>query len=77
MPVVEVKAIERALMDARKKDLIRKVTEATASVMGENMRNNVRVVISEVESGRGRMGDNPATAIDVGAMMEGSDLCGR
>ena len=71
MPIVEVKAIERALTDAQKKDLIRKVTEATASVMGENMRNNVRVVISEVESRTGRMGGNPTTATDVKAMMEG------
>ncbi|MGZ3699311.1 MAG: tautomerase family protein [Bdellovibrionota bacterium] len=51
MPFVQIKLIEGVLTAEKKREMLKKVTEAMISVEGENLRPVTHVVIEEVKSG--------------------------
>src|SRR5512132_2854704 len=51
MPLINFKAIEGVITSEQKRELIEKLTDATASVYGENIRQVTWVVIEDVSSG--------------------------
>jgi 4-oxalocrotonate tautomerase len=50
MPLINFKAIEEALAPQQKRELIEKLTDATAAGYGEGIRQVTRVVIEDVTS---------------------------
>lgn len=65
MPLVNVKVIEGVFTPAQKQEMIRKLTDAMASVEGENLRPVTCVIVEEVKSGDWGIGGNPLTTKDV------------
>jgi len=51
MPLVQVKLIEDVFTPEQKREMIRKLTDTTVSIEGENMRKFTLVTIEETRSG--------------------------
>jgi len=71
MPLIQVKVIEDVFMEAQKREIVRKLTDAMVSVEGENMRPVTWVVVEEVKSGDWGIGGKPLTTADVKALAAG------
>lgn len=65
MPLINFKAIEGVLTPEQKRELIEKLTDATASVYGESARQGTWVVIEEVKSGDWGIAGKPVTTTDI------------
>lgn len=65
MPLINFKAIEGVLTPEQKRELIEKLTDATASVYGESSRQGTWVVIEEVKSGDWGIAGKPVTTTDI------------
>ena len=65
MPLINFKAIEGVLAPEQKRELIEKLTDATASVYGEGIRQVTWVVIEDVSSGEWGIAGKPATTADI------------
>lgn len=65
MPLVQVTLIEKALSGAEKQRLIKGLTDATAAVVGHDVRPYVWVLLGELPSGAWGMGGSPITTDDV------------
>ncbi len=65
MPLINFKAIEGVLPPEKKQELIQKLTDATASVYGEGIRQVTWVVIQDVNSGDWGIAGKPATTGDI------------
>ena len=68
MPLVNVKLIRDALTPAERERLIAALTDATASVVGQDVRQYIWVLIDELDSGDWGMGGQPITTEAVRAM---------
>jgi len=71
MPFVQIKVIEGGFSEAKKKEIIEKVTDAMVSVEGENMRQVTWVAIDEVKSGDWGIGGKALTTDAVHALAAG------
>jgi 4-oxalocrotonate tautomerase len=71
MPLVNVRLIEGVFTPTQKQEMIRKLTDAMASIEGENMRQVTFVVIDDVKSGDWGIGGKPLTTNDVKALAAG------
>ena len=65
MPLINFKAIEGVITPEQKQELIAKLTDATASVYGEGIRQVTWVVIEDVGSGAWGIAGKPATTADI------------
>ncbi len=65
MPLATIKVIEGVFSSDEKQRMIEKVTEAMASVEGENLRDKTVVIIEEVRSGDWGIGGKTLTTDDV------------
>ena len=70
MPLINFKAIEGVLAPEQKRELIEKLTDATASVYGEGIRQVTWVVIEDVNSGEWGIGGKPATTTDIKELLQ-------
>lgn len=61
MPLAIIKVIEGVFSPEEKHQMIEKVTEAMASVEGENLREKTYVIIEEVKSGDWAIGGTALT----------------
>lgn len=61
MPLATIKVIEGVFSADEKQQMIEKVTEAMASVEGENLREKTYVILEEVRSGDWGIGGKPLT----------------
>lgn len=68
MPLVQIKGVGGYLTIQQKQELIRRVTDAVASVEGEGLRPVTWVTIEDVEPGAWGVGGIPVTAEDLRAM---------
>ncbi|MGH2395647.1 MAG: tautomerase family protein [bacterium] len=68
MPLIQVKGIEGTLTRVQKERLLESLTNAAVSVVGENLRSVVWVLIDEVASGDWSIGGKPLTTQDVKAL---------
>lgn len=59
MPLIRVKLIEGCVTPAQKRDLITHLTDAFASVIGENIRPITWVILEEVKNGDWGIGGEP------------------
>jgi 4-oxalocrotonate tautomerase len=71
MPLVQVKAIEGVLTAEQKREIVHKVTDAVASVVGEALRPGIWVLVEEVSSGAWGVGGKPVTTDDVRSLAAG------
>ena len=71
MPFVEINMLKGVFTQAQKEEMITKVTDATVSVEGENMRSVTWVVIREIESGEWALGGKILRAEEVKAAAAG------
>jgi 4-oxalocrotonate tautomerase len=69
MPLINFKAIEGVLSTEQKQELITKLTDATAAVYGEGIRQVTWVIIEDVNSGEWGVGGQPITNTDVKGMI--------
>jgi 4-oxalocrotonate tautomerase len=74
MPLIQVKVIEGVFTDAKKQEIVRKLTDAMVSVEGENMRPVTWVIVEEVRSGDWGIGGRPTTTADVKALAAGKPI---
>jgi len=51
MPLIHVELIEGIIDEAQKQEIIRRLTDAVASIEGDSLRPVTRVVIEEIASG--------------------------
>ncbi len=72
MPLINFKAIEGVLAPEQKRELIEKLTDATASVYGEGIRQVTWVVIEDVNSGDWGIAGKPATTADIKELLQAS-----
>jgi 4-oxalocrotonate tautomerase len=70
MPLINFKAIEGVLAPEQKRELIEKLTDATASVYGEGIRQVTWVVIEDVNSGEWGIAGKPATTNDIKELLQ-------
>jgi 4-oxalocrotonate tautomerase len=59
MPLIQVKLIENVFTTERKKEIIRKLSDAMVSIEGEYMRPVTSVIIEEIKSGERGIGGTP------------------
>jgi 4-oxalocrotonate tautomerase len=59
MPLIRVKLIEGGVAPAKKRELIRKLTDTFVTVIGEDIRPITWVIIEEVKNGDWGMGGEP------------------
>jgi 4-oxalocrotonate tautomerase len=71
MPLINVKLIDGVFSEPQKKQIVTKLTDATVSIEGENLRAATWVVSEEVKSGDWGMGGNTLTAADVKPLAAG------
>jgi 4-oxalocrotonate tautomerase len=64
-PVATIKVIEGVLSDDEKRRMIEKVTDAIASVEGENVREKTVAILEEVKSGDWGISGKTLTTGDV------------
>lgn len=65
MPLVQITGVGDYLPLDQKQDLIRRVTDAVASVEGEGLRPVTWVTIAEIQPGAWGVGGKPVTADDL------------
>jgi 4-oxalocrotonate tautomerase len=70
MPLINFKAIEGVITPEQKRELIKKLTDATASVYGEGIRQVTWVVIEDVNSGEWGIAGKPATTADIKELLQ-------
>lgn len=70
MPLIRVKLIEGGVPPVKKRELIRELTDAFVSVIGEDIRPITWVIIEEVKNGDWGMGGEPCV-IETGETQEG------
>jgi 4-oxalocrotonate tautomerase len=68
MPLVQVKLVENALSSAEKERLIAGLTDATAAVVGQDVRPYIWVLVDELSSGDWGIGGSPITTEAVRTM---------
>ncbi len=68
MPLVQITGVGDYLSLAQKQEIIRKVTDAVASVEGEGLRKVTWVTMQDVQPGARGVGGNPVTADDLRAL---------
>ncbi len=71
MPLIEVKLIEGVFTNAKKKEMITKLTDAMVEIEGENLRPYTIVVVEEIRSGDWAFGGNTLSTADVHAVAAG------
>jgi 4-oxalocrotonate tautomerase len=71
MPLIQVRVIEGVFTEARKRQIVHKLTDAMVSIEGENMRSVTWVIVEEVKSGDWGIGGKPLTTADVKALAAG------
>jgi 4-oxalocrotonate tautomerase len=71
MPLIEVKMIEGVFTNAKKQEVITKLTDAMVSIEGENLRPYTVVLLEEVRSGDWAFGGKSLTTADVHAVAAG------
>lgn len=71
MPLINVKLIEGVFSPAQKQEIVRKLTDATVGIEGENMRAVTWCVVEEVKSGDWGIAGNPLRTEDVKALAAG------
>lgn len=71
MPLVNVKVVEGCFSDAQKRELVKGITDAVASVAGEGLRQVIWVLLEEVRAGGWNIGGKAITADDVNALAAG------
>ena len=74
MPLVEIKVFEQELSAQQTQELIQRVTDVVASIVGENLRGATWVVVDEVKSGNWGVGGRALTLADVKALVAGKPL---
>jgi 4-oxalocrotonate tautomerase len=72
MPIINFKAIEGVIAPEQKRELIEKLTDATAAVYGEGIRQVTWVVIEDVNSGDWGIAGKPATTADIKELLQAS-----
>ena len=72
MPLIQVKLIEGVFSRAKKKEIIKKLTDTMVSIEGENMRPVTWVIVEEVKSGEWGIGGKAMTTADVMALAAGT-----
>ena len=72
MPIINFKAIEGVIAPEQKRELIEKLTDATAAVYGEGIRQVTWVVIEDVNSGEWGIAGKPATTADIKELLQAS-----
>jgi 4-oxalocrotonate tautomerase len=70
MPLINFKAIEGVLAPEQKRELIEKLTDATASVYGEGIRQVTSIIIEDVNSGEWGIAGKPATTTDIKELLQ-------
>jgi 4-oxalocrotonate tautomerase len=70
MPIINFKAIEGVIAPEQKRELIEKLTDATAAVYGEGIRQVTWVVIEDVNSGEWGIAGKPATTTDIKELLQ-------
>lgn len=73
MPLINFKAIEGVLAPEQKRELIEKLTDATAAVYGEGIRQVTWVVIEDVPSGAWGIAGKPATTADIKGLLQAQE----
>lgn len=71
MPLINVKVLEGVSTPAQKQEVSRRLTDAMASLEGENMRPVTWVVAEEVKGGDWGIGGDPLTTARVKALAAG------
>ena len=77
MPIINFKAIEGVIAPEQKRELIEKLTDATASVYGEGIRQVTWVVIEDVNSGDWGIAGKPTTTADIKELLQASQKTTR
>jgi 4-oxalocrotonate tautomerase len=72
MPIINFKAIEGVIAPEQKRELIEKLTDATAAVYGEGIRQVTWVVIEDVNSGDWGIAGKPTTTADIKELLQAS-----
>jgi 4-oxalocrotonate tautomerase len=72
MPCVEIKIIEGELSKEETRKLIADVTNVFVSFLGENMRNNIWVIIQEIKDGSFGVGGQVIELKDIRALQAGT-----
>ena len=72
MPIINFKAIEGVIAPEQKRELIQKLTDATAAVYGEGIRQVTWVVIEDVNSGDWGIAGKPTTTADIKELLQAS-----
>lgn len=76
MPLVRITLVGDVLSIEQKRELIGKVTDGVASVMGENLRPYTVVSIDEAKDGDLAFGGQTVTAADIRALAAGAAPAG-
>jgi len=71
MPLINVKLIENVVSDAKKQELISRITDAVVAVGGEAIRPLTWVILEEVKSGDWGIAGKGLTTDDVHALVRG------
>jgi 4-oxalocrotonate tautomerase len=72
MPLIQVKLIEGVFTNAKKKEIITKLTDTMVSIEGEALRPYTIVVLEETRSGDWGVGGKSLTTADVHAIAAGT-----
>jgi 4-oxalocrotonate tautomerase len=72
MPIINFKAIEGVIAPEQKRELIEKLTDATAAVYGEGIRQVTWVLIEDVSSGDWGIAGRPTTTADIKELLQAS-----
>ncbi len=72
MPLIEVKLVEGVFTNEQKIDLIEKLTEATVSIEGENLRPYTVVLLHEVKSADWGVGGTALTTENIKKIAAGT-----
>ena len=68
MPLIEVKMIEGVFNQAKKQEIVKKLTDAMVAIEGEALRPYTLVSLEEVKSGDWGVGGKGLTTSDVHAL---------
>jgi len=71
MPFIEIKIIEGEISKEETKELVKDVTDAVVSHVGENLRGVVWVAVQEIKSGYFGVGGQAIGLEDIRAMQKG------
>jgi 4-oxalocrotonate tautomerase len=75
MPLIKVQVIKDVFSKEQKHQIISKLTDATVSIEGENMRQVTFCLVEEVESGDWGIGGKAMTTANVHALARGKAAC--